>query len=162
MILRDGVTPKNTQPPSVFRKAHPEHIPGINSPVVFFTSNTRLSSLRIISSISLNIKPFIRQTNSQYNRKDTYNSGNIIQIPYNIEYPCNILLWRTRICSHHIRNDIRSVGVMHSKCASGYAVVNEAGATTRLPSFLLISNPVIMPSSISMRSTSFFCCVRQK
>ena len=39
----------------------------------------------------------------------------------------------------YIRKPIRSVGVIHSKCASGYAAEKEVGALTRLPSFLLIS-----------------------
>ena len=62
----------------------------------------------------------------------------------------------------YIKNPIRSFGVIHSKWASEYAAVKDAGAHTRLPTFHLISYPVITPSSISMRSTSFFCCVLQK
>ena len=47
-----GAIPKNSQPPAVLRKAQAECIPSFNSPVVFFTSNVRVSSPREISFTS--------------------------------------------------------------------------------------------------------------
>ena len=45
IIFNDlGATPKISQPPSVFKKAHAECIPSFNSPVVFFSSRVRDSS----------------------------------------------------------------------------------------------------------------------
>ena len=45
----------------------------------------------------------------------------------------------TQIQMAYIRNSIKFVGVIHSKCASGYVDVKEAGAPTRFPSFHFIS-----------------------
>ena len=47
-----GAIPKNSQPPAVLRKAQAERIPSFNSPVVFFISNVRVSSPRMITFTS--------------------------------------------------------------------------------------------------------------
>lgn len=52
-----GEMPKSSQPPAVLRKAQIERMPSFSSPVVFFSSNVRVSSPDIndcISSIFIN------------------------------------------------------------------------------------------------------------
>ena len=69
-----------SQPPSVFRKAQAECMPSFNSPVVFFSSNVRVSSPAMIRLISSMPNPY------GHNKNDAFTTALPIQTTMTRQY----------------------------------------------------------------------------